>query len=255
MTPHVQHKVTLMHMKLLSVYKHKYGVWSEHNDHFSHSRFILSSVHIFISNFDKTDYIFFKAEQWKEILPALLRIENRFYMQCTLYLSLICLVSLLHLLLRSIMSNLSQVIQRFYISSENDVTTSLAPLWFNWVRLDSYGTFKSQTIIFSKLGPFSCSVELQHILIASLGLKQTPFSHKFTSLTSVQFIFIKLSQRWTRRRDCARWLNSPWGTCVSAIFLLQFLSVPALEKKQYPALFSFPVFCHPLPWCCCSGCL
>lgn len=28
----------------------------------------------------------------------------------------------------SIMSNLSQVIQRFYISSENDVTTSLAPL-------------------------------------------------------------------------------------------------------------------------------
>lgn len=153
-------------------------------------------------------------------------------MQCTLYLSLIWLVSLLHLLLRSIMSNLSQVIQRFYISSENDVTTSLAPLWFHWVWLDSYGTFKSQTIIFSKLGPFSCSVELQHILIATLGLKQTPFSHKFTSLTSVQFIFIKLSQRWTRRRDCARWLNSPWGTCVSAIFLLQFLSVPALEKKN-----------------------
>lgn len=168
-------------------------------------------------------------------------------MQCTLYLSLICLVSLLHLLLRSIMSNLSQVIQRFYISSENDVTTSLAPLWFNWVRLDSYGTFKSQTIIFSKLGPFSCSVELQHILIASLGLKQTPFSHKFTSLTSVQFIFIKLSQRWTRRRDCARWLNSPWGTCVSAIFLLQFLSVPALEKKAIPSTVLFSSLLSPAP--------
>lgn len=167
-------------------------------------------------------------------------------MQCTLYLSLICLVSLLHLLLRSIMSNLSQVIQRFYTSSENDVT-SLAPLWFNWVWLDSYGTFKSQTIIFSKLGPFSCSVELQHILIATLGLKQTPFSHKFTSLTSVQFIFIKLSQRWTRRRDCARWLNSPWGTCVSAIFLLQFLSVPALEKKTIPSTVLFSSLLSPAP--------